>query len=350
MTSRTPVLFCLQVLLGVSIAGLGLALSMQAPSRAWAQTPPDAAATPDAYRQLIDQALSEFRHKNWPEARVLFGRAHALSPNARTLRGMGVVSYEMRDYVQAVRDLTLALTDSRQSLTDELRAEAQNLLARARTFVAVYTVSLEPTSAILKVDGSAARQEADGTLLLPFGVHTLSASAGGYETGHTQLSVQGGERGDVSLSLAQADTDGPDRPPTPVAALPARVAPAPPAGARAAVPRPSSGRLRYTWVAVGAGAMFGAAAAAFWVVGSGKLDDLDGACAASARQGMPCRKADTDTETIERYELLTNVSLGLTGAAVIAAGVLSIVEWPRTSERRVTARFGPTSVGLRGAF
>ena len=43
------------------------------------------------YKQLIQQALGEFRRQNWPEARVLFRRAHALSPNARTLRGMGVV-------------------------------------------------------------------------------------------------------------------------------------------------------------------------------------------------------------------------------------------------------------------
>src|SRR4051794_16670861 len=84
-------------------------LSRSAGARAQA----DGAAEASEYRELIEQALSEFKHKNWPEARVLFRRAHELSPNARTLRGMGVVSYEMRDYVHAVLELSSALVDAR---------------------------------------------------------------------------------------------------------------------------------------------------------------------------------------------------------------------------------------------
>ena len=71
---------------------------------------------------------------NWNEAFALFEAAHALQPNARTLRGMGITLYENRRYVEATRQLRAALADKRNPLTDELRRSTQEVLTRSEQF------------------------------------------------------------------------------------------------------------------------------------------------------------------------------------------------------------------------
>src|SRR5262245_44240118 len=66
-----------------------------------------------AYRSAVDDAVSEFAAGRFEEARALFKRAHQLSPNARTLRGLGMTAFELRAYVQAIRELRAALADTR---------------------------------------------------------------------------------------------------------------------------------------------------------------------------------------------------------------------------------------------
>lgn len=325
------------------------ALCLSGPRVAHAQSGASTSgAGSDNYKTLIEQALLEFRHKNWPEARILFKRAHEISPSARTLRGMGVVSYEMRDYVQAVRDLSAALSDARQPLSNDQRTEAETLLSRARTFVAVYSVRVDPETATLALDGSPLLRESDGSVILSFGEHTLTGSLDGYEPARTQVSVQGGERGEVTLTLVPQFVE-----PKAVAAAaePSEPSETQPTTTNVPVVEPEPrGGLRYTWVALGSGVVFGGASAAFWFLGQQKLDDLDAKCVKAADQGSPCTEQNTDTKDIETFELMTNISLGLTGAAVVATGILAIVEWPSSGERRVALGVGPTSLSVRGAF
>jgi hypothetical protein len=330
------------------------------PSRAFAQSgeargPAREQSKEDgAYKDLIDQALTEFKLKNWPEARVLFRRAHELNPNARTLRGLGVVSFEMRDYQQAVQHLSAALVDGRQPLTDVQRSECDGLLARSRTFVGSYTLRLEPGAAQVTLDGSALVRDQDGLVLVPFGEHTLRGVAAGYQDGMLRVQVQGGERSELMLSLLPAGA-------APVAAIPPPMAPMVanrelPAASEPASPAPLrdekrgfiGGGLRYTWIAVGVGAVFGGAAVAFWYAGQGKLDDLEAQCSRRAAEGNPCARGDTNTDSIERFETLTNASLGVAAVGAVAAGVLVALEWPR--ERDLSVNVGLQSVSLRGSF
>ncbi len=304
-------------------------------SRARAQSESDGQSA--EYRDLIEQALSEFKHKNWPEARVLFRRAHELSPNARTLRGMGVVSYEMRDYVNAVLALSAALADQRQPLTDAQRKECEGLLSRSRTFVATYALTLDPASAEVTLDSAPLSRDAEGRVLVPFGEHTLHAFAPGYEESTSKLAVQGGEQGELRVVLYHRSQ---------ASAAPANgeksvavIVPSPPSG-RAATPTsppPPSGMvgggLRYSWVALGASAVFGAAWAGSWFVGQSKLDELDANCKSAAATGSPCQRGQVDTSNVERFEKISNVMMGLTAGAVVATAVLMAIEWPR--ERQV---------------
>jgi hypothetical protein len=315
-----------------------------------AQTP---AADDAAYKDLIDQALSEFKHKNWPEARVLFMRAHEQNPNARTLRGMGVVSFEMRDYLNAVVNLKAALEDKRQPLTEAQRKECEGLLARARTFVGVYTLKLEPRDAHVTLDGGEPLRDDEGHLLVSFGEHTLGGSAPGRQDATLRFNVQGGEREEIALVLS------PERGPEP-ALVAAPIAAAVPVAAAADQSSATSSPkheepqgfvghgLKYSWITLGLSAAAGGAAAALWVVGSNKLDDLDRACAERASGDDPCTKQNTSTSKVEMYETMTNVAIGVSAAALVTTAVLMGLEWPR--ERRLAVNVGPTSLSLRGAF
>jgi len=65
------------------------------------------------YMEIVGEALQEFDAGAWVDARASFRHAHRLQPNARTFRGLGMVAYELREYVDAVRYLERAMLDAR---------------------------------------------------------------------------------------------------------------------------------------------------------------------------------------------------------------------------------------------
>jgi hypothetical protein len=172
-----------------------------------AQPAPDSATAPDAddYTSLISRGLAEYNLGHWSEARAFFGRAHTLRPNARTLRGLGLASYELRDYVAAIRYLEGALENADRPLTSEMRAAAQRQINEAESFVGHYKIRLEPSSASLSVDGTTATYERDGSLLLNPGEHTLRADANDHEAVTRVLTVTGGERAELRLELRSVE-------------------------------------------------------------------------------------------------------------------------------------------------
>lgn len=154
-----------------------------------------------SYRVLVAQALEEFEGRRWAEARALFRRAHAVEPNARTLRGIGMTSFELREYASALRAFEASLADTRRPLTDEQRAHVQGLRERARAFVARYELVLSPEPAELSVDGSPT--PANDPLVLDLGEHTLRVTAEGHEPWTRTVRVEGGERERLEVQLAR---------------------------------------------------------------------------------------------------------------------------------------------------
>src|SRR5688572_7254192 len=71
-----------------------------APALAPATPPLDPSENPD-YKRAVEEALKEYGLGHFEEARSLFRRAHGIYPNARTLRGLGMVEFELRHYVRA---------------------------------------------------------------------------------------------------------------------------------------------------------------------------------------------------------------------------------------------------------
>jgi tetratricopeptide (TPR) repeat protein len=154
------------------------------------------------YDGLIREALSEFNALNYAEARALFERAHALKPNARTLRGLGITAFELKRYVQALHDLEAALEETRNPLTEKQRRDVQDLIVKARRFVGKIKLELAPEGATVLLDGRASTSTA---LVLDLGEHQLSVRAEGYREQELKLVIDGGEDTTQRVELVRLD-------------------------------------------------------------------------------------------------------------------------------------------------
>jgi hypothetical protein len=333
-------------------AALLVVLSIAAPTRAQQLAPAAAPVEADAeYRTAVDDAVREFAAGRFEEARALFKRAHTLSPNARTLRGLGMTAFELRMYVQAIGDLKAALADSRKPLEGDMRMRAEALLDKAQKFVGSVRVELDPATAALLVDGKPPEPDAGGALLLDAGLHVLSATADGHKSTNVRISVEGDVEQTVRMTLEPL-------PETPLGIAPIdaeRLAagPSEPAPVAATPPRkraPRGPSATSTWAygtLIGAG-VFGSTAAIFWLMGDGQYDELEASC------GMRCTDLEIEDSGVKTSDLLTSVFLGVTAASAVASGVLFIIaageggEEPKAGSAQL--RLSPLGASLVGSF
>jgi hypothetical protein len=160
---------------------------------------------PSEYQALIDRAVTEYEAHNFAEARALFTEAHAINPNARTLRGLGMVAFELKDYGESITRLDAALSSQVKPLEGDLRKQTEELLARANAFVARYELDIRPPleSTRIVVDGVPVEIAAGQALTLSVGEHVLEVQAPGYQEEKRALSVTGGEPQRIVIELQQ---------------------------------------------------------------------------------------------------------------------------------------------------
>lgn len=163
-------------------------------------------AAPDGYEDAVALGLKEMELQNFSEARARFLQAHQLYPNARTLRALGKVEYELRHYVEAVQYLQQSLDNTVRPLSAEMRGDVQDVLAKADGYVARYQVVVTPANATLQLDGTTIELPSDGMLMLGVGDHVLIARADSYQPMQSRISVVGGESSQISLSLISTAT------------------------------------------------------------------------------------------------------------------------------------------------
>jgi len=271
------------------------------------------ALSPDAdakYRSSLKEALAEYDASHFEEARILFRRAHEIYPNARTLRSIGMASFELRDYVAAVRALSAALVESRKPLSLDQRTHAQGLLDRSRMFVDVYTIKVTPADARILIDGRVPESEPDGTVLLGFGTHNLEASKAGFLVRTLVLNVRGGEHKDLAMTL--------ERKPV-VASQPASStltqSPQAQPPAEAASESAGDGHWGAGWFfAAGGAALAAGGAGALWLFQNKELSR----CRTPPPGNGPCNNESTILG-------LRNVAVGATVATGVGAVTLAVI-------------------------
>ncbi len=219
------------------------------------------AARPSAadYYATIGQALSEYDAHNFEEALTLFAKAHALSPNARTLRGMAMAEYALRRYVECIGHLRLALDSTVKPFTGSLRLQAEELLRKAQQYVSRVTVQVAPANAnaSVTVDGAAVVLAPDGTLSLQVGERMLEVQAEGFETERRKLLLQGGDEQTLSVALRREASAAPQ---VPAAALTSATTPTKAADTTGTGPQDDGSAGRHSvwkspWLWTGAGAL-----------------------------------------------------------------------------------------------
>lgn len=102
----------------------------------------------------------------------------------------------------------------------------------------------------------------------------------------------------------------------------------------------------WTWIALGAAAVLGGAAAVVWMSATSAYDELDQRCTASGG----CTEEEIDAEGIDDRVTVTNVLLGASAVALAGAVVLFIVEGGGSDDGETAVVLGPTSIGVRGRF
>jgi tetratricopeptide (TPR) repeat protein len=261
-----------------------------------------------AYRAAIKDALAEYDAHHFEEARTLFRRAHQINPNARTLRGIGMASFDLRDYVAAVRTLSASLTETRKPLTPEQRTQVEGLLERSRLFIDVYTLKVAPADARILIDGRSPDLEPDNTVLLGFGTHTLEASKAGYVLRTFPISVRGGEHKELAVTL---ERKAPAR---------ARAAAVPEATAKSSPFSTSTNRshMRTIWfVAASGAALLSGSAGAYWLFENNQLS--------SCRNPPLNMRCDNEGAIATKRNLAVGATL-VTGAAALTMAVLGILD------------------------
>ena len=272
------------------------------------------------YRSALKEALTEYDANHFEEARILFRRAHEINPNARTLRSIGMASFELRDYVSAVRALSAALLETRKPLSSDQRTHAQGLLERSRMYVDIYTLKISPPAARVLIDGRAPDTEPDGTVLLGFGSHNLEASKPGFVLRTLVVDVRGGERKDLTMTLERkpADTPGPDAVGVPeaVGTSPFEVDKASPSD-KVATPMASDGHSGLGWfLSAGGAALASGGAGYLWWFQNNELKSCH-----NPPQDQLCTN---QSAILSRRNLAVGATLG-TGVAAITLAVIGML-------------------------
>lgn len=262
-----------------------------------------AAQEDDAYRALVHDAVQEHAAGRYAEARALFRRAHQRSPNARTLRGIGMSNFELRQYAAAIVAMEAALAETRRPLTDEQREGARDLIERSQAFVARYTLLPAGAAAAVRVDGVTAVVDTEGDLLVDLGTHEIRVTCDGCSTDPRRVRVVGGERAELDFTADSVE-------PAPIGD-----------GAEPTVPQPPAESDGLSGTSIGL--LVGGAVAGVAAIGTGfwwrdRNDEID---ACDARSDCLNR----DRLTTERNATM-GVTLGLSVAAValLTVGLLTM--------------------------
>jgi hypothetical protein len=117
------------------------------------------------------------------------------------LRGLGLVSFELRLYRDTIQYLQQALDAEDKRLQGTMRAEAESLLERARTFVSRLVLNIKPSRSLVLIDGEQTEVVSRQPTLLDPGEHTVEVRSEGYQTHRLQLTLHGGETQTIVIEL-----------------------------------------------------------------------------------------------------------------------------------------------------
>jgi tetratricopeptide (TPR) repeat protein len=294
-------------------------------------------APEQVYEQALDRALAAHASGDYQVAESAMREAHALSPNARTLRGLGVILYAQGRYAEAVAPLEAAREHALKPLSAELRVGVDELLLRIWQRIGRLLLRSEPAASEIAVDGAAPLLHGPAEILLTAGEHQVRISAPGREPYELSLRTQAGSRDSLHVVLAPR-----------VERLASVRVEAPMRGPLSSAPRSDrawSPVLRNSLFAASAAVV--AAGAVSWLVGYLRFRELNKEC--------PSVCAD-EADAVQRFKQERIAPLTATGIALMATGGAALLAlggvelWQRKKRSRPQLALTPGGAQLRHQF
>lgn len=278
-------------------------------------------------------ALDEFR-----ASLALYGSPNTRLYIARCLRDLGRLDEAVPEFERAVREAgDRASTDPRYAATRDA-AQAELTAIEPRVGRLTLNIPNAPANIVVRVNGRELPREALGVAfpVMPGGM-TITAEAVGFHVETRQTEVMAGNEVTVGIVMrarpqgeGQTEITGPGRNP--------------------ATPRASGGVPRsLAWVGVGVGAAGLIGFGVFAALAESRFSSLQTTCG-----GVACPESlRGDVDGGRTLQTLTNVSLGIGIAGVVAGTVLFLVGRPSETQpppRSVRVGFTGRAVTLEGAF
>lgn len=294
-----------------------------------AHAEPTPAAATDAYREAIQSALDAYERGRLVDARDAFQRAHALYPNARTLRGLGTVELDLQQYLVSAQHLEAALASQVLPLEGELRREAEQSLGAAYAHLSRIEVHTTPADAEVLLGGLPI--ERVRPITLEPGNYRLEAHASGYRSIYRDVTLAPGSNERVSLELVLEAITGPVS--TRTAAPHVSTSPS----ASSSRPHPELA----PWLVIGAGGVVTLTSTVVLALGALAYDEK-----ASRGDAPPWPEHNEDLRREKR--------LYVSGAILLGAGLVTVAGglWWRQRRARthVELALAPHGLTLHGAF
>jgi tetratricopeptide (TPR) repeat protein len=151
------------------------------------------------------RALEFADQQAYPEALVELERARAAAPHYALLYNIGQVYSALGDPKKAIEALSEYLAQGGDSLPPERQREVRAALALLRARLGTLELTVQPSDAVLYVDGERMGAAAPSTAFeLGAGVHHLLLHRQGYASAERQVALRGGERIALDVTLEPA--------------------------------------------------------------------------------------------------------------------------------------------------
>lgn len=297
-------------------------------------------------RVLFNQGVAEFEAGEHRAALASFESAYRLAPHPAVRVNMANCYEALGRLVEAVFNYERFLEESGENVSAAQRADVETAIASLAQRIGTLSVALEPSNAVLRIDGEIPKTLPSGAVQLPTGRYDLSVTADGFLDAQRTVVIKGQEETRISIKLEpepdMAAVAVAEPEPEPVQSVDEE---APPTEQEPA-PVEASSSNGLLWAAAGTTA---ALAVGFAVTGglalSAQRDFDDAVDASNDPTSTPMQREAARLEgsdAADRADTLALVSdVCLVGSALAGGATLLIWLTSRDDEHKTAMRAGP---------
>jgi hypothetical protein len=321
-----------------------VACALSSGRSAYAAEPAQAAAVGEA-RKHFQRGITFYKDADYRSALVEFQEAYRISPSYKLLFNIAQTQEELGDFAAALTSLRAYAEQGGKELDRARHAQVDADEKRLEAHVATVTIEVNEPDAEISADADKhlvlGKSPLAAPVLLNGGAWTFHAKKNGFTAAESSLSLAGGDRAKLALTLSP-EVASPPPPPPPVVASP------PPPQSKPVEQQPrahTSPSMTPVYVSGGLTIALAAGATVTGVLALGAKSDYDKALDQVGEPGLSSARSRTRT-----LALTTDI---LGGAAIAGAVVTVILYATRGGEKNGEEKERAVSfdvTGIHGRF